>query len=44
MTAVSMMNPQMFLEKITEDIIEFTENQPMQVDDYTLLAIKYEDK
>ena len=42
MAASSGMKPDMFLEKIVEDIAAFTEKQSAQVDDYTLLAIKYE--
>jgi sigma-B regulation protein RsbU (phosphoserine phosphatase) len=44
MAAISMMNPDMFLEKIAESIADFTRMQTRQVDDYTLLAIKYEEK
>jgi len=41
MATSSMMDPKMFLEKIVENITEFTKNQSVQVDDYTLLAVKY---
>ena len=44
MSAVSMMNPDMFLSKIADNISAFTEGQTVQVDDYTLFAIKYEEK
>ena len=44
MSAISMMNPEMFLEKIVDNISAFTEGQKIQVDDYTLFAIKYEEK
>jgi sigma-B regulation protein RsbU (phosphoserine phosphatase) len=44
MSTINMMPPDMFLEKIAENISEFSEGQPMQVDDYTLLAIRYEEK
>ena len=42
-STANMTNPTTFLKKIDENIIEFTEKQP-QVDDYTLFAIKYEEK
>ena len=41
MRTISMAEPDIFLEKIVENLTEFTRNQPSQVDDYTLLAIKY---
>jgi len=41
MRAISMMDPEMFVEKIAENINDFTKGQPSQVDDYTLFAIKY---
>jgi serine phosphatase RsbU (regulator of sigma subunit) len=44
MAASKKMNPDMFLEKIVEDIADFTKTQLVQVDDYTLLAVKYEEK
>jgi serine phosphatase RsbU (regulator of sigma subunit) len=44
MAASKMMNPDMFLEQIVKNITAFTQNQFVQVDDYTLLAIKYEEK
>ena len=44
MAAANMTNPTIFLEQIVEDITKFTETQTSQVDDYTLLAIKYEEK
>jgi serine phosphatase RsbU (regulator of sigma subunit) len=42
--ASSMMNPTIFLEEIAKNIFDFTKGQSMQVDDYTLLAVKYEEK
>ena len=44
MSAYSMMDPATFLERIVKDISIFTESYFSQVDDYTLLAIKYEEK
>lgn len=41
MAASSMMPPDEFLEAIYNDIDKFTYNQPMQVDDYTLFALKW---
>lgn len=45
-SATSKMNPpvSLLLENIFKNITEFTENQSVQADDYTLLAIKYEGK
>ncbi|MCL2041501.1 MAG: serine/threonine-protein phosphatase [Bacteroidales bacterium] len=44
MSTVNMASPDVFLEDLFEKISDFTKNQPMQVDDYTLFAIKYEEK
>jgi sigma-B regulation protein RsbU (phosphoserine phosphatase) len=38
---ISSINPEMFLKKISENIAEFSEMQSEQIDDYTLMAIKY---
>jgi len=43
MASASSMNPDMFLEKVTENITDFTKYQSMQMDDYTMLVIKYEE-
>jgi len=44
MSTASGSEPANFLEKIVEDITDFSKNQSLQVDDYTLFAIKYEDR
>jgi serine phosphatase RsbU (regulator of sigma subunit) len=41
MSTASGSEPANFLEKIVEDITDFSKNQSLQVDDYTLFAIKY---
>jgi hypothetical protein len=44
MKNIKVFNPEGFLEEIAESITKFTAGEPVQVDDYTLLAIKYKNK
>jgi len=42
MSTANMTGPDLFLEEIFKNISDFSEGQGMQVDDYTLLAVRYE--
>ena len=44
MTTANMKTPDLFVKDIVKDITVFTDTQRIQIDDYTLFAIKYEGK
>jgi len=44
MSEINMATPDIFLTELVKQISAFTAKQPVQVDDYTLLAIRYEEK